>query len=141
MDLHTRVIKGFHSGDSLETSLVLKALDNALYRYPELSGSLHHTDRGCQYTSSAYREALQTRQIKLSMSALGYCYDNAHMESFWASLKCEIGEQPISEFETKEEAKQAIFEYIEAYYNTIRLHSSIDYKTPLNFEQELMLSN
>jgi len=136
MDLHTRLIKGYHTGDSLETSLVLQALKKALTKYPQLEGSLHHTDRGCQYTSHAYQAALSSSDVELSMSAQGYCYDNAHMESFWATLKCEIGDQSIHEFETKEDAKQAIFEYIESYYNTRRVHSALDYKTPLQFEQQ-----
>ena len=139
MDLHTRVIKGYHVGESLETSLVLQAFHKALSNYPELAGSLHHTDRGCQYTSKAYKEALEANQIKLSMSAQGYCYDNAHMESFWASLKREIGDEPIDEFETKEDAKQAIFEYIYGYYNTVRKHSALNYKSPLETENQLIL--
>lgn len=139
MDLHTRVIKGYYTGDTLETTLVLHALEKALSKYPTLKGTLHHTDRGCQYTSHQYQKTLKESQISLSMSAQGYCYDNAHMESFWASLKCEIGDSYTPEFETKAEARQAIFEYIEGYYNTVRKHSSLDYKSPLQAEKQLTL--
>jgi len=103
-----------------ETTLVLHALEKALSKYPTLKGTLHHTDRGCQYTSHQYQKTLKESQISLSMSAQGYCYDNAHMESFWAS-------------------RQAIFEYIEGYYNTVRKHSSLDYKSPLQAEKQLTL--
>ena len=137
MDLFSRKIKGFHIGESLHTVLILKSLEDALEKYPELIGALHHSDRGCQYTSYAYREYLKQYQLKSSMSGVGYCYDNAAMESFWATLKREIGEEYTPVFKTKEEARQLIFEYIEGYYNTTRIHSSIDYQSPNSLEKSI----
>lgn len=130
MDLYSRKIKGYAIGESLHTQLTLESLEDALRKHPELIGSLHHSDRGCQYTSKPYAEYLKKYKLKPSMSATGYCYDNAAMESFWATLKREVGEDYTPVFNTKEEAKQAIFEYIEGYYNTVRMHSSIGYQEP-----------
>ena len=134
MDLYTRKIKGYALSNSLHTNLTLESLEDALGKHPELIGALHHSDRGCQYTSHAYAEYLKRYQLKPSMSATGYCYDNAAMESFWATLKTEIGDEPIKVFESKEHARQEVFEYIEGYYNTIRIHSGIDYRSPDELE-------
>lgn len=135
MDLYSHVIKGWSISENMKTELINTALDKALRRYPALHGSISHSDRGCQYTSHEYQNKLNKNRIKSSMSAKGNCYDNAEMESFWSTLKTEcFPENGI--FETREEAKQAIFEYIEGYYNTIRMHSSLDYKTPLEAEKE-----
>ena len=140
MDLFSRKIKGFALSESLHTNLPLAGLEDALKKCPELIGSLHHSDRGCQYTSHAYGEYLKKYQLKPSMSATGYCYDNAAMESFWATLKREIGEEYTPVFETREHAKQAVFEYIEGYYNTIRKHSGIKYQSPNKLEKESALN-
>jgi len=134
MDLYSKKIKGYALSDSLQTSFCLRALHSAVNSYPKLKGALHHSDRGIQYTSRAYQNQLRDFQMKSSMSAQGYCYDNAAMESFWATLKAEL--LPESKvFQTKREAAQAVFEYIQAYYNTIRRHSSLGYLSPLQFEQ------
>lgn len=135
MDLYSRKIKGYSLGESLHTQLTLESLEDALKKHPELIGSLHHSDRGCQYTSYAYAEYLKKYELKPSMSATGYCYDNAAMESFWATLKREAGEIYTPVFGSKEEARQAIFEYIDGYYNTVRMHSMVDYQSPDEIEK------
>ena len=133
MDLHTRVIKGYSMAQNMPTSLIIEALDRAMKQYPELKGAIIHSDRGCQYTSHEYLDKLSAYGLKVSMSAKGNCYDNATMESFWSTLKTECF-PPHGIFETREIAHQKIFEYIEAYYHSRRLHSSLDYITPLAAE-------
>jgi putative transposase len=93
---------------------------------------LHHSDQGSQYTSALYRQCLTTYQCQESMSRVGNCYDNAVMESFFATLKAECMTGP---FATRAQARSAIFEYIEAWYNRVRLHSSLGYVSPREFEQ------
>ncbi len=97
-----------------------------------LASILHHSDRGSQYTSDAYWHLLELTQCQVSMSRTGNCYDNAAMESFHATLKGECADHP---FETKAEAKTVIFEFIEVWYNRQRLHSSLGYCSPAEFEQ------
>jgi putative transposase len=133
MDLHTRVIKGYSIAQSMPTSLIIEALDRAMKHYPRLTGAIIHSDRGCQYTSHEYLNKLSAYGLKVSMSAKGNCYDNATMESFWSTLKTECF-PPNGIFETREIARQKIFEYIEAYYHSSRLHSSLNYITPLAAE-------
>ena len=133
MDLHTRTIKGWSIAESMPTSLIIQALDRALKRYPGLRGAIAHSDRGCQYTSHEYLGKLADHGLKVSMSAKGNCYDNATMESFWSTLKTECF-PPNGIFETKEAARQQIFEYIEGYYHSCRLHSSLNYTTPFAAE-------
>jgi transposase InsO family protein len=134
MDLQTKYIKGYETSDSLHTELPLSALKKHLAHYDKSDRLIHHTDRGCQYTSKAYQEELQQWGAESSMSGKGYCYDNAAMESFWSTLKTEfLPDSGI--FETRSDADRAIFEYIESYYNTQRMHSSIGYQTPLEAEQ------
>jgi len=134
MDLYSKKIKGYALSDSLQTNFCLRALHSAVRSYPRLKGALHHSDRGIQYTSKAYQDQLREFKMTSSISAKGYCYDNAAMESFWATLKKEF--LPDSKvFHTKKEASEAVFEYINTYYNTIRRHSSIHYLSPLQFEK------
>jgi transposase InsO family protein len=122
--------------DSLETSLITSALDMALGRQDLTSGGLlSHSDRGVQYSSGDYRRKLEALQITASMSRTGNCYDNAFAESFFATLKKELIYR--TEYKNKEEAKKAIFEYIEVWYNRKRIHSSIGYMTPVQFECSL----
>ena len=113
--------------------LVHRALQMALLRRHPSEGLLHHSDRGSQYTSSAYREMLAHHDIVVSMSRTGNCYDNAPMESFWSSLKWEC----ISDLTlfTRAEAQQVIFEYIECFYNRCRRHSSLGYLSPFQYEE------
>lgn len=134
MDTYSKVIKGYSIEDKMPTSLVTSALEKALMRFPQLEGAIIHSDRGSQYTSKAYGLMLRENKLRISMGEKANCYDNAQIESFWSTLKTECF--PASGvFETKAAAKAAIFEYIEAYYNTRRRHSSINYLFPLAAEK------
>jgi putative transposase len=132
MDLCSRKIVGWATSDSLQTALVSQALQVAL---AQGRPALHHSDRGCQYASSAYRALLARQQITPSMSAAGNCYDNAAMESFWSTLKTEWLHQ--HHFQTRQQAQLAIFDYIETFYNPKRLHSALGYQSPVDFERTL----
>jgi putative transposase len=135
IDLCSRKIVGWSMADHMETSLVSQALTMALvHRQPE-QGLLHHSDRGVQYASDDYRRLLQTRGMQISMSGKGDCWDNAVMESFWSTLKTELVHH--EQFATHEQARAAIFEYIEVFYNRKRRHSSLDYQSPEAFEASL----
>ena len=136
LDLFTRKIVGFAADDNMETGLLLKALDMAIGRQNLNTGELlQHSDRGSQYASEAYRKKLEDLQITASMSRKGNCYDNAFAESFFATLKKELIYS--QDYATKSDAKKAIFEYIEVWYNRKRIHSSIGYMTPVQFEDSL----
>lgn len=106
-------------------------LNMALGRRFPLSGLLHHSDQGSQYTSQTVQELLDKHHIQVSMSGVGNCYDNAPMESFFGTLKTECA---IAPFATRAEARRAIFEYLEVWYNRKRLHSAIGYLPPAEFE-------
>ena len=103
-----------------------------LGRHPS-DGVLFHSDRGSQYTSDAYRAILASASITVSMSRTGNCYDNAVTESFFGTLKGECVER--AGFQTREQARQTIFEYVECFYNRVRRHSSLGYESPVAFEQ------
>jgi putative transposase len=133
MDLYSRKIVGWTTSGSLETPLVKAALQQAWVDRRPAAGLLHHSDRGVQYASSAYRALLHACQMQPSMSAAGNCYDNAAMESFWSSLKTECLHQ--KNFQTHQEAHSAIFDYIETFYNPKRLHSALGYHSPVDFER------
>jgi putative transposase len=136
VDLFTRKVVGFDLQDHMRTELLLSALDMALGRQNLIAGELvSHSDRGSQYASDVYREKLANLGITASMSRRGNCYDNAFAESFFATLKKELVYR--SDFKTKDEAKKAIFEFIEVWYNRKRLHSSIGFMTPVQFEESL----
>lgn len=136
LDLYTRKMVGFSMADHMRSELVVDALDMALGRQNLASGPLvAHSDRGSQYASDQYRLKLKSLNIQISMSRKGNCWDNAFAESFFATLKKELVYR--RRFSSKEEAKQAIFEYIEVWYNRKRLHSSIGFKTPVQFEKSL----
>jgi putative transposase len=137
MDLFSRKIVGWSLGYSLQTPLVQEALQQALALRRPAAGLLHHSDRGIQYASSAFQALLHSKKIIPSMSATGHCYDNAHMESFWSTLKTELIHRET--FADLPEAKSAIFEYIEVFYNRQRLHSALDYKSPAEFEKSINL--
>ena len=140
MDLASRKIVGWALEDQMPTELVECALNRALAQRNPTAELIHHTDRGCQYTSRSYQERLQSLKIQSSMSAIGYCYDNATMESFWSTLKTEaLPDTGI--FQTKQQAKLCLFEYIEIDYNKKRLHSSLDYMSPNDFEAKLTQTN
>ena len=131
-DVFSRKIVGWAMEEHMETTLVENALHMALTNRSRITDLVHHSDRGSQYTSLAYRALLQQEGILPSMSATGNCYDNAMKESFFASLKSECVVQP---FATRAQARTAIFEYIEVFYNRQRLHSSLGYLSPDQFEQ------
>lgn len=134
LDIFTRKIVGFSSDNKMETDLILNALAMALGRQSINNGELiSHTDRGSQYASDKYRKMLALYGIIDSMSRKGNCYDNAHVESFFHSLKTELVYR--RKFKTREEAKQEIFEWIETWYNKKRLHSSLNYMTPEEYEK------
>ena len=133
MDLYSRKIVGWSTSSSLQTSLVKEALTQALVDRRPAPGLLHHSDRGCQYASSAYRALLHSHLLRPSMSARGRCYDNAAMESFWSTLKTEWLHH--RRFLTADQARLAIFDYIETFYNPKRLHSALGYLSPVDFER------
>jgi putative transposase len=133
MDLYSRKIVGWATSSSLETSLVKEALQQALADRRPAAGLLHHSDRGCQYASKTYRALLQQRRLKPSMSAAGNCYDNAAMESFWSTLKTEWLHH--QQFQSHHQARLAVFDYIETFYNPKRLHSALGYQSPVDFER------
>jgi len=132
MDLHSRRIVGWAMEPTMHRSLVLKALDMAIAARRPGAGLIHHSDRGSQYASEDYRNALTAHGMIASMSRRGCCYDNAAAVSFWHTLKNELIHR--SHFQTRSEAKQAIFEYIEVFYNRVRRHTSIGNLSPVDFE-------
>lgn len=132
MDLFSRKIVGLSMGDKLQTDLVIKALKQALHRRSIQKGLIHHSDKGCQYTSREFSELAERHGIKLSMSGKGNCYDNAVAESFFHTLKTE--HTNFCKYKIREEAKSSIFEYIEVFYNRKRLHSTNGYLSPDKFE-------
>jgi transposase InsO family protein len=135
MDLCTRKIVGWATASRLTEDLAHRALKSALANRRPPKRLLHHTDRGSQYASHAYRETLRRHGLRLSMSRKGNCWDNAPMESFFSSMKTELDlELPPS---TREACHAEVFEYIEAFYNRERLHSSIGYMSPDEFERKL----
>lgn len=131
LDLHSRRVVGWAMSDRMDTALVNQALYMALITRQPSAGLLHHSDRGSQYTSEAYQQLLASLQCQVSMSRAGNCYDNAVMESFFATLKVECAS---TQYPSKAVARTAIFEYIEGWYNRQRLHSSLDYLSPVDFE-------
>jgi putative transposase len=135
VDLFSRKVVGWSIDDSLATPLVATALRRAIEsRRPQGSELLHHSDRGCQYTSDAYQETLRLLGIECSMSRTGDCYDNAVAERFFWSLKHEWTKHET--FTDLEPARLSVFKYIETFYNSVRLHQTLGYKSPNEFEAE-----
>ena len=133
LDCFSRRIVGWSMAEHLESDLAGDALRMALLqRAPRGRELLHHSDRGVQYASEDYQQLLKHKGIEISMSGRGDCYDNAMMESFWATLKSELVHH--RSYATREQARQSIFEYIEVFYNRKRLHSSLGYLSPESFE-------
>jgi putative transposase len=132
LDLFSRKVIGWHVDQSLETSLVERALDKALATRSPNDGMIHHSDRGIQYTSNRYREILEKRKIVCSMSRTGECYDNAVAERFFASLKCEWTNR--HSYRNLEELNTSLFWYIEIFYNRKRIHQTLGYTSPEAYE-------
>ena len=135
LDLFSRKIVGWAMADHMTVSLVSAALNMALIHRRPAGSVLHHSDRGVQYASREYRALLSRNHLEASMSRKATCYDNAAMESFWSTLKIELVYQ--HRYTTRAEAKRSMFEWIESYYNRVRLHSSLGYKSPVDFENQL----
>jgi transposase InsO family protein len=133
LDLYARRIVGWAMAERMTGALTIKALKMALQQRKPAAGLLHHSDQGSQYTDQKYRALLEAHGIQASMNGVGSWYDNAPMESFFATLKCERVHHCI--YQTREEARTDLFFYIEARYNSRRLHSSLGYLSPEAFEQ------
>lgn len=135
VDLFSRKVVGWSISDSLATHLVSDALRDAIEkRQPKRGELLHHSDRGCQYTSETYQQTLKTLGIECSMSRRGNCYDNAVAERFFWSLKQEWTRH--ESYADLEAARLSVFQYIEAFYNSVRLHQTLDYQSPNDYEAE-----
>jgi putative transposase len=136
LDLCSRRVVGWSMSSRLGTELVLRALWMAVLRRRPPKGLLFHSDRGSQYTSHAFRKDLEYAGMRQSMSRKGDCWDNAPSEAFFKSLKTELTEGGKA-FAGREAAKVAIFEYVEVFYNRTRLHSFLDYMTPVEYEEAI----
>jgi putative transposase len=134
LDLYSRRLTGWAMSVHIDTELILAAWGMALTHVQPPAGLVFHSDRGVQYASHDYRHALTNAQAIASMSRKGNCYDNAAMESFWSTLKQEMIYR--RHFKTRDEARQAIFDFIEVFYNRQRLHSSLGYRSPIDFETQ-----
>ena len=128
LDLYTRRVVGWAMADHLRHELTLAALDMAIVRQRPAPGLVHHADRGVQYAAHGYRARLRRHGMVCSMSRKGDCWDNAPMESFFATLKGELVEE--ADYQTRDEARADLFQYIEGFYNRRRLHSGLGYLTP-----------
>lgn len=133
LDLFSRKVVGWAMSDRMNTPLVEAALQMALQVRQPTTNLLHHSDQGSQYTSAAYQSRLTSANIQMSMSGVGNCFDNAVAESFFGTLKSEC---VSCRFTTHALARTAIFEYIEVWYNRQRLHSTLGYLSPVEFEQQ-----
>jgi putative transposase len=134
LDVFSRRVIGWAMSPILDAPLVSAALRMALAQRRPAQSLILHSDRGSQFASAAYRQLLAEHGLVASMSRLGNCYDNAFIESFWSTLKYELVYH--HRFATRAAARTAIFDYIETFYNRTRLHSSLDYCSPINFESK-----
>ncbi|MDQ2950193.1 MAG: IS3 family transposase [Acidobacteriota bacterium] len=135
LDVFTRRVIGWAMHQILDAQLVIAALRMALQQRQPTAQLILHSDRGRQFASAAYRQVLAQHRLTASMSRKGNCYDNAHIESFWSTLKYELVYH--HRFTTLAAARTAIFDYIETFYNRTRLHSSLAYQSPISFESKL----
>jgi putative transposase len=135
LDVFSRRVVGWAMATHLRTELVLDALNMALCQRRVL-GVIHHSDQGSQYTSIAFGDRCREMRVRPSMGSVGDCYDNALCESFFATLECELIDR--TRFPTQAEARLAVFDYIEGWYNPHRRHSSIDYHSPIEFERRYL---
>lgn len=132
LDAWSRKVVGWAMATHLKTELVLEALNMAVWqRQPE--GVIHHSDQGCQYTSIAFGRRCREAGVRPSMGSVGDCYDNALCESFFATLECELLDR--QRFRTQVEARLAVFEFIEGFYNPSRRHSALGYLSPVDYEK------
>jgi len=138
MDLFSRRIVGWSMQPRMKTDLVADALKMVLARRRPDAGLLHHSDRGSQFTSADYQKLLAAHGIQVSMSRTGNCYDNAVMESFFATLKTECIDR---RYATRQEARACVFDYIEVWYNRRRRHSSLEYLSPEAYERRYACDN
>jgi len=138
IDLYSRKVVGWSMADNMKASLVNDALNMAITRRKPAKGLIWHTDRGSQYASISHRKLIHENGIIQSMSRKGNCWDNAVAESFFHTLKTELIYDEI--YETKAQANQSIFEYIEVYYNKQRMHSANNYLSPVEFENAMLLN-
>jgi len=134
-DMCTRRMAGYAVTDNLRATAVIEALNMALSRRAIAPGLIFHSDRGKQYVDHRFRAILEKNHIIQSMSSTGNCYDNAMAESFFATLK--KGHLFRERFQTKEQARRMLFEYLEIFYNRVRRHSALGYKSPVAFEKQL----
>ena len=132
LDLHSRRIIGWAMSPSIDSALVLSALSMATLHRQPTPGVIFHSDRGVQYAAGNFRQALAAAGLVPSMSRRGNCYDNASMESFWSTLKLELVYR--RQFQTHRQAQSEIFDFIEAFYNRQRRHTSLDGLSPADFE-------
>jgi transposase InsO family protein len=136
LDRCSRRVLGLAMGGRLDATLPHAALRQALIRRGKVpQGLIHHSDQGVQYASILYQQTLKTHGLVSSMSRKAHCEDNAHMESFWGTLKAERVDG--CHFLTRDEARRAIFEYVEVFYNRVRLHSALGHLSPVDFETKL----
>lgn len=135
LDLASRRVIGWAMRETLEADLALSALDMAIGARCPGPGVIHHSDRGVQYACAAYRTVLQTHGFRASMSRRGDCWDNAVAESFFATLEWELLRD--HDWQTQSDARRAIFQYIELWYNRKRRHSTLQYLSPLRYEEQL----
>jgi putative transposase len=138
LDVYSRRIVGWSMASHLRAELVVEALDMALLQR-RAHGVIHHSDQGSQYTSIAFGARCRQAGVRPSMGSVGDCYDNAICESFFATLECELLDR--RRFQNQAQARLAVFEYIEGWYNPHRKHSSIGYRSPMQYERSYHLSN
>jgi len=132
-DLFSRMIVGWSMDSTMESRLVVDALEMAMHRRRPKAGLLTHSDRGSQYASDHYQRVLSSAGLVCSMSEVGQCWDNAPVESFFGSMKRELAGDEL--FTGREQAKAEIFEYLEVFYNRVRRHSSLGFVSPVEFER------
>jgi putative transposase len=135
LDACSRRIVGWSMGAHLRAELVLAALDMALQHRRPQPGVIHHSDHGSQYTSAAFQQRCRQAGVRSSMGSVGDCYDNALAESFFATLECELLSR--SSFSTHADARAALFDFIEIFYNRQRRHSALGYCSPERFERRI----
>src|SRR5205823_2830086 len=138
LDAFSRRIVGWAMANHLKTELVLEALNMALWRRRP-NDVIHHSDQGCQYTSITFGSRCREAGVPPSMGSVGDCFDNAMCESFFATLECELLDR--QRFPTQTEARIAVFDFIEGWYNTHRRHSALDYQSPIDYERRCSTAN